>query len=166
MRGMSRRGMTLIEWILLVVAALTALALAVPAWVRAGRHEDLVGCRSRLKAMYEASRAPTLPKALGSAYWTRLTAAQPPLVAADVLRCPLVPAGIQRPCDYLGPKKDPATLDGAEPIGCDIEDNHGERGKMGGTVLYNSGEVRSLHPVEATSSQDPWIEAARNKCGP
>ncbi len=168
MPGMSRRGITLIEWILLVVVALTALALAVPAYVQAGRHEDLVGCRAHLKAMYEASASPTLPKPppLGGAYWTRLASAQPPLIAPGVLRCPLVPAAITRPTDYLGPRKDPALLLATDPIGCDIEDNHGEKGKMGGTVLYKSGDVKSLHPREAGTSLDPWIEAARNKCGP
>ena len=165
MRGM--RGLTLVEWMLLGVAALTALALAVPAYVRAGRHEGLVGCRAHLKAMYDASQSPALPKdpkALGVAYWTRLTAAG--LLAPDLLRCPMAQAGIQRPSDYLGPRKDPATLEGSEPIGCDIEDNHGDKGRMGGTVLYKSGTVKSLHPIEASSSQDPWLEATRNKCGP
>ena len=169
MPGMSRRGITLIEWILIVVAGVTLLALAVPAWMRAGRHELLVGCRAHLKEMYQASLSSTLPKAppaLGIAYWTRLAATQPPLLAPDVLRCPMVPAGIQRPCDYLGPRKDPATLEASEPIGCDIEDNHGEKSKMGGTVLYKSGDVKSLHLLDPSAAQDPWLEAARNKCGP
>ena len=168
MRGMSRRGITLVEWILLVVAALTLLALAVPAYVKAGRHEGLVGCRAHLREMHRASLSPTLPKGsppLGIAYWTRLTATQPPLIAPDILRCPMAPSGIQRPSDYLGPRKDPALVEGTEPIGCDVEDNHGEKGRMGGTVLYKSGEVKSLHPLES-GDLDPWREAARNKCGP
>ena len=169
MRAMSRRGVTLIEWILLLVAAITLLALAVPAWVRAGRHERLVGCQAHLKALYAASTSPTLPKeprALGFAYWTRLAATTPPLVSADTLRCPMVPVAINRATDYLGPKEDPATLNAKEPIGCDIEENHGDHGKLGGMVLYKSGEVLPLHPLEPGAVQDPWREATRNKCGP
>jgi hypothetical protein len=170
MRRMKRDGgITLIGWILMIAVALTLMALAVPAYVRAGRHDALVGCRGHLKSMFEASMSPTLakePPALGSAYWTRLAAAQPPLVSPETPRCPMVPPEIRRPTDYLGPVKDPATLDGAEPIGCDMEENHGEHGKMGGTVLYKSGEIRTLHPRETGAPQDPWREALRNKCAP
>ena len=151
------------------MAAVTLLAMAVPAWMRAGRHERLVGCRAHLKALYDASTSPTLakdPTKLGFAYWTRLAATTPPLISGDALRCPMVPRGIQRPADYLGPKADPAALDAEEPIGCDIEDNHGHHGTMGGTVLYKSGAVKSLHPLEPGAIQDPWRDAARNKCGP
>jgi hypothetical protein len=170
MRRMRRDGgITLIGWILMIVAALTLMALAVPAYVRAGRHDALVGCRGHLKAMFDASLSPTLgkePPALRSAYWTRLAATQPPLVSAETLRCPMVSPEIQRPTDYLGPVKNPASLAGEEPIGCDMEENHGEHGKMGGTVLYKSGLIRSVHPVQVVSDQDPWREAARNKCAP
>ena len=95
MRSMSRRGVTLIEWIVLLVAAFTLLALAVPAWVQSRRHADVAGCQGHLKALHAASlSAPKDPKVLGMAYWTRLP------VAADVLRCPMAAAS-KRACDYL-----------------------------------------------------------------
>lgn len=168
-RMAANRGITLVEWILIVVAGVTLLALAVPAWVRAGRHERLVGCQAHLKELYQASTSPALPKdpkVVGFAYWTRLAATTPPLVSAETLRCPMVPAGIQRPTDYLGPKADPATLAVEEPLGCDIEENHGNHGRMGGMVLYKSGVVKALHPLEPGALQDPWRDATRNKCGP
>ncbi|HEX7899390.1 MAG TPA: hypothetical protein VF950_16610 [Planctomycetota bacterium] len=156
---MSRRGVTLIEWILLVVAGITLLALAVPAWVQSRRHADLAGCQGHLKALHAASlSAPKDPKALGIAYWTRLP------VAPDLLRCPMAADG-KRACDYLGPRSDPSLAAPTDPIGCDIESNHDEKGKMGGNVLYKSGEVRALHPQDNVDL-DPWREAARNKCRP
>lgn len=153
-----KRGLSLVEWILLSVAALTLLALAVPAYARGRRHDLLVGCRDNLKLLYQAqAAAPKDPKALGMAYWTRLG------VSPSTLRCPMT-KGLNRTCDYLGPRAEP--VDPADPLGCDVEDNHGEHGAMGGNVLYANGEVKTLHPREPGAQGDPWREAVRQKCGP
>lgn len=162
-----RRGLALIEWMLLAVAALMLLALLIPVYARSGRHAQLAACQGRLKDLHRAqAAAPPAPDARGFAYWTRLTKAQPPLVAAGTLRCPFVPEAIQRDCDYFGPKSDAAGLDPSAPLACDIPENHEPRGRMGGNVLYKSGEVRALHPREGGDVEDPWREAAFHKCGP
>ena len=155
------RNLTLVEWILLGVIALTGMALALPARARARRHADVVECRENLRAMFKAAQeAPPAPEALGSAYWRRLKL--PP----KTLRCPMVPEGIARDCDYLGPSSDPAGLGPDVPIGCDIPENHQTERPMGGNVLYKSGEVKTLHPVEGGGWVDPWREASREKCRP
>lgn len=154
------RGLTLVDWILLIAAALTLAALALPTWARAGRHEQLTLCRDNLKALHRAEAgAPKDPAALGMRFWTRLG-------LPEKLRCPFVPREIARPTDYLGPSQDPAGLEPDDPLGCDMPENHGEHGKMGGNVLYKSGEVRTLHPRPEGVVDDPWREISRKKCRP
>lgn len=155
------RNLTLVEWILLLVLALTGLLLALPAKARANRYDEIVGCRDNLKALFQAAQAaPPAPEALGSKYWTRLN------LPAGRLRCPLAAKGLKRDCDYLGPASDPAGLAPDAPIGCDYAENHGEKGMMGGNVLYKSGEVKTLHPIEVSTWADPWREAINQKCRP
>lgn len=155
------RNLTLVEWILLVVLALTGLTIALPAMARANRYDKLAGCRDRLKTMFQASQAaPPAPDALGSAYWTRLN------LPAGTLRCPFIPEEHPRTCDYLGPSSDPVALGPQAPLGCDFADNHGEHGREGGNVLYKSGEVKTLFPIEAGNWVDPWREATHHKCRP
>jgi hypothetical protein len=155
------RPLSLVEWILLGMIGVTLLALAVPTWAKSRRHDEVERCRGNLRSMHAAAvGAPKDPKALGFAYWTRLN------LPAGTLRCPMVPEGITRPCDYLGPKTDAAGLDPKDPLGCDIPENHGEHGKMGGNVLYKNGEIRTLHPRLGGDPDDPWRDAAGHKCGP
>lgn len=143
------------------MAGLTLLALLIPAYVRSGRHAKLVHCQENLRQLHRAQQgAKKDPAKLGMSYWTQLG------VGPEILRCPFVSGQVARPCDYLGPRSDPAGLDAGDAIGCDIPENHDERGRMGGNVLYKSGEVRALHPREGGGADDPWREAAQRKCGP
>ncbi len=160
------RGVTLVEILVAAMAAITLLALLIPAYQRSGRHARVVECRGHLQALFKASlTAPPGPAPLGSPYWMRLSKTVPPLVEAATLRCPLaMEEGVSGDCDYLGPAKDPAGLAATEPIGCDAADNHGRHGREGGNVLWKSGEVRPLHPLEPGAMADPWREAWQQKC--
>src|SRR5204863_396218 len=135
-------GITLVE----VTAAITLVgiivALLVPAIAHSSRIDNVLVCRGHLKTLYEAQlKAPTAgPKEFGRAYWMRLAQSTPPRVTADVLRCPLVEAPDAPPCHYYGPVEDPSKRADKDPIGCDMEHNHGEDGKKGGNVLLKSGE--------------------------
>lgn len=154
--------LTLAGWLVLALTALVLLSLAVPAMARSGRHAQLVECRGNLATLFKAQADPAAAMEkvpLGSAYWVRLA----PRVAPGALRCPLVPKGIGRPTDYLGPKDDLSTAKPDDPLGCDDEPNHDPRGRMGGSVLYRTGEVKTLHPTDSETT-DPWRYAAKTKC--
>jgi hypothetical protein len=153
-------GITLVE----VTAALTlvavVVALIIPAVSRGSRIEKVIACQGHLRTMFQAQlQAPVHgPNQLGSAYWTRLAEAKPPLLAPEVLHCPVVEKSA--PCDYLGPSFDPATLKDKDQLGCDSGFNHSDDGKQGGNVLLKSGEVLTDHTAI-------WAGAARQgKCRP
>jgi hypothetical protein len=131
------RGLTLVEWLVGIVAVLMVAGLLIPAGIRAARQEKVLACKSHLRGLYQASAAAAKESVpLGKAYWIRLN-------SPGLLRCPLVANSAAARCDYLGPSADPAGLDAKVPIGCDEPDNHGEGGREGGNVLMKSGEVHT-----------------------
>jgi hypothetical protein len=155
-----KAGVTLVE----VTAGVTLLgivvALVIPAITRSSRFQKVLECRGHLRDMHQAQAklpAPG-PKELGGAYWTRLASANPPLVSADKLRCPLYSAATSSGCDYLGPAEDPAKIGEKDPIGADAAHNHSDDGKEGGNVLLKSGEV-------VTDRTGIWGSAGR-RCRP
>jgi hypothetical protein len=155
-------GITLVE----VAAAITILgivvALLVPAWHHGSRLDQVLACQGNLRALHQAQSKAPPPGArdLGSAYWVRLTKTSPPLVAAEALRCPLLRLPQAPECHYFGPPSDPAKVDGADPIGCDLPINHSDDGAQGGNILLKSGEVLTDHI-------GVWLGATRGgKCRP
>lgn len=140
-------GITIVE----VTAAITivgiVIALLIPAWSRSARFDKVLGCQGHLRALYQAKgkAAPPGPDDFGGAYWVRLTKTSPPLVAADVLRCPLLELPDAPACQYLGPAADPSKFDPKDPLGSDLERNHSSDGKQGGNVLLINGEVVTDH---------------------
>jgi len=155
-------GFTLVEATAAITVVAIVLALLIPAIARSSRVEDILTCRSHLKALYDAQlQAPAPgPKEFGSAYWIRLAQSTPPRVSADALRCPLADGHDEHPCDYLGPAEDLSKRDAKDPIGSDLDHNHSEDGKKGGNVLLKSGEVRTDHT-------GIWNTATRSgKCRP
>lgn len=156
------RGVTIVE----ILAGLTILGIVVslltPALLRGSRHEKILACGGHLKTLHQASASapPAGPRDIGRVYWIRLARTNPPLVAAEVLRCPFVEAPEAPACQYFGPGNDLAKLEAKDPIGCDMELSHSEDGKEGGNVLLKSGEV-------VTDHTGVWGSATRGgKCRP
>ena len=149
-----------------IVAGITILgivtSLLVPAFLHGSRHNKILACEAHLQTLHRAQAAAPAagPLDIGRAYWTRLTKSTPPLVTAEVLRCPFVEAPDAPACQYFGPAGAVSKLDPKDPIGCDMELNHSEDGKQGGNVLLKSGEV-------VTDHTGVWGSAARaGKCRP
>jgi hypothetical protein len=140
-------GITLVEATAAITLVGIVLALLVPAFSHSSRIDDVMTCRAHLKTLYDAQvKAPAPgPKEFGRAYWLRLAQSSPPLVTADALRCPFVVAPDAPPCHYYGPAEEVSKRADKDPIGCDMEHNHGEDGKKGGNILLKSGEVKTDH---------------------
>jgi len=155
-------GITLVEVTAAVTIVGIVVALLVPAMARSSRINDVIACRGHLKTLYEAqAKAPAPgPKEFGRAYWERLAAANPPLVSAETLKCPLVDAPDAPACQYYGPAEEITKRVDKDPIGCDLDYNHSEDGKQGGNVLLKSGAVVTDHTGD-------WSTARRSgKCRP
>jgi hypothetical protein len=156
------QGITLVGVVAVITILAVVTSLLVPAMLRGSRHQKILACEAHLLALHRAQAAapPAGPKEFGRVFWTRLTRTTPPLVAADVLRCPFVEAPDAPACQYFGPGGDVAKLEAKEPIGCDLELSHSEDGKEGGNVLLKSGEV-------VTDHTGIWGSAVRSgKCRP
>jgi prepilin-type N-terminal cleavage/methylation domain-containing protein len=165
----TNRGLTLVEILVVLVVLGVAATMILPALGRAGRHGRVEACAAHLRQLHQAAEAyrakcPQAPEAPGKAYWVRLTKTDPPLVAADALRCPVRETSDAPPgpaeCQYLGPAGNPAQLGDADPLGCDDYLNHHPQGKEGGNVLRKDGTV-------VTDLKGIWIDATRmGKCRP
>ena len=136
-------GITLVEIMAAATILAIVLALFIPVQARAARHEKLKTCQAHLHALYQGhSAAPqTKDQDFGRAYWVRLVKANPPLVSAENLRCPLVDESDAPYCQYLGPAENLSKFDAKDPIGSDMEQNHSHDRRQGGNILLKSGEV-------------------------
>jgi hypothetical protein len=158
-RPSRKLGITLAEVLVGAVAVVLLLAILLPVWVRAARYDGLKACIGNLQALHRAQSGLASPEAhpLGSAYWTRLLDAKPPLVAPSALLCPLAAPVAGRICEYRGPARPVGPLDAAAVIGCDDEHNHGEHGQKGGNILRKSGVV-------VTDQGGVWRDALQLHC--
>src|SRR6516164_5120894 len=125
---MSRRdaGITLVEILAAVTVVAVVLAVLIPVQARAARYQNLKLCQDHLHTLYDAQAKapPSKVQETGRAYWVGLTKTTPPLVSADVLKCPFVDEPDAPFCQYLGPEGEIAKLKPKDPIGCDMEQNH------------------------------------------
>ena len=157
MRGTS--GLTLAGILVLLTLAALLVGLLLPLRAYSERHDQLMICRAHLQALHRAQadpRAATDAPPLGAVYWLRLAAPPLSLVDSAVLRCPL--ATSERPCDYRGPARAPASLEPRDAIGSDDTLNHDPHGRMGGNVLRKSGEV-----LTAPADGDFWQTTVRQE---
>ncbi len=140
------RGWTLIEVLVGAVFVILIVALIVPAAARVSRQEKVEACAANLKTLNGArlsfySKSGSAPE-LGRAYWENLAKTTPPLVEPRTLRCPLMDLEGAPAVHYMGPAADPRSVAAGDPIGCDVEMNHGLHGRHeGGNILLNSGAV-------------------------
>ena len=159
-----RRGMTLIEAIV-VVAAVCILAAIVLSSTRLidGHDHRISMCVNNLSQLhkmmqiYRANHRDRFPDARGSAFWLALRKTDPPLIdesMIDIYSCP-VKAEDPGPSatDYLGPGGPAGRLLPGDPLGADAPGNHDE--KEGINVLRMAGDVRRIHrddPLWAASN--------------
>ena len=157
-------GFTLAEVLVGIVLVILLIALITPAMARVSRQEKVEACAAHLKALHAAqhsfySKAATAPE-LGKAYWENLAKASPPVVEARTLRCPLMDLEGAPAVQYLGPAADPRSVAPADPIGCDLNVNHGRHGHEGGNILLNSGAVVNDNAYE----KGLWGTALSKSC--
>jgi type II secretory pathway pseudopilin PulG len=164
-----RSGITLVEWMVILVMLGMVASLLVPGFVRMARQRKVEQCVSHLRALHGAqltleSQAPATPAARGKGYWTRLTQTAPPLVTPDVLTCPLVDPRGTGECHYLGPSGDVSKMEARDPLGCDQDTNHSENGREGGNILLKSGAIINDNTL---SPEALWASAVKmGKCVP
>ena len=138
-------GFTLAEVLVGVVFVVLLVALLTPALARVSRQHKVEECAAHLKALHAAQRSfyskATAAPELGKAYWENLAKASPPAIEARTLLCPLMELEGAPAVQYMGPAADPRSVAGADPIGCDLDVNHGHHGHEGGNILLSSGDV-------------------------
>ncbi len=141
------------ELLVLLGVLAVAVAMAVPAFSRASRHEKVQLCAGNLKGLHSAWSS--LPKPVaerGRGFWAAVAKAAPTLVTPRTLQCPFTEHVNPPPVQYLGPSTDPATMGGDGLLGCDEYLNHHPRGREGGNILRKSGRV-------VTDAGDLWRKA-------
>lgn len=164
---MNRRGLTCLE-IIVVVAVLAVLAgLLLPTGTNSIRNAKTTQCCNHLAQLWKmqynysaqfGGKQKRMPAETGDAFW--LTLSRPPTVLIDstlmeIYSCPL--EGAEDGCDYRGPAEDVNQYGDRDPVGADVDGNHGE---SGGNVLRKSGDVVTVGP------EDPlWALAARRTNG-
>lgn len=141
------QGITLVEITAAVTVVLILVALLVPVAVKSARYKTVMECQDHLKTMHRAQAAAPASKVqeIGRAYWVRLVKLDPPLLQADVLKCPFVDVPDAPFCQYYGPGGEVGKLEAKDPIGCDMDFNHSDNRRQGGNVLLKSGEVVTDH---------------------
>ena len=144
----------------LAAGVLAAALLAAPVAALAGRSQDAAketACLSNLRTLWISchnyaaqygGREKSMPADAGADFWLRLKRTPKPVVLdTKVFFCPL--SGHDEKSDatsYRGPKTAVATYGDEDPVGADLEGNHGpDRGgsviqKHGAVVLYGPGE--------------------------
>ena len=165
-------SLPLVGFVAIVMIGILA-ALLLPAYSTAIRHGKLASDVSNLKQLWtmQANYMATfgaqgggklMPPDTGSEFWTRLTKTSPPLIdpsLGDIYDCPLSPApGSVDHGEYRGPASDVNTYGDADPVGADIDGNHGPG--QGGIVLRKSGDAMNY------PATDPLWQAAAERTAP
>jgi general secretion pathway protein G len=155
-----------IDVIALALVALVAGSAAVTASPLLQDRKRVVTCANNLKQLWTmqanymaqfGGRAKLMPPDTGEAFWLKLSKTTPPLIddsITDIYQCPVENVKDEG-CDYRGPVEDVNTYMDGDPVGADVDGNHGE-GK-GGNVIRKSGDCM---PYAAT---DPMWKAAETR---
>lgn len=149
-------------------------ALGTPLVVALHHSQDrnrVVMCANNLSQLWKmqniymsqfGGRMKLMPTETGTGFWLKLTKTTPPLIDkdfAELLQCPVQnkDEGFGS-CDYRGPAENVAKSAFGDPVGADIETNHGA-GK-GGNVLTKAGDVTTV-----SATEDLWKLASQKTTG-
>ncbi len=165
----SAGGFTLVELLVVIVIIAILMGLLIPAIIHVIRLAKITACANNLSQLYKMSQVyaaghrGAVPKALGSEFWLSFQKTTPPLIApsqVEVCFCPVKgEMGDVGATDYRGPAVLWSKLEGGDPVGADVEGNHGP--EYGGNVLRKDGSV-----TEAELNDVLWSETARTKLAP
>ncbi len=147
-----------VDVVALTLVALAAGSVAVTASPMLQDQKRVVRCANNLRQLWTmqanymaqfGGRAKLMPSDTGEAFWLKLSKTAPPLIdesIADIYQCPVENAKDEG-CDYRGPVEDVNTYEDGDPVGADVDGNHGE-GK-GGNVIRKAGDCMSYAPTDA-----------------
>jgi len=153
-----------IDLVALTVAALVTGSVAVSGYTHTQDRKRVAECANNLKQLWTmqanymaqfGGRAKLMPPDTGDDFWLKLSKTTPPLIdpsLADIYQCPVENAKDEG-CDYRGPVEDVNTYGDADPVGADVDGNHGE-GK-GGNVIRKAGDCMTYAPTD-----EMWKAAA------
>ena len=148
-----RRGITLLEILVVIVVIGILIALLLPSINGTHRIHGITSCSNNLSQMWKmmniyrsqfGGRKKSMPTAVGRAFWRSLEKTVPPLIdvtSSEVFLCPVKGDGMIGDLEYWGPGKPISLLGDMEPVGCDAmgaTPNHQEEGC---NLLRKSGDV-------------------------
>ena len=157
-----KAGFTLVELLVVIVIIAILAALLLPAIQNALIAAKIANCASNQKQLYSAGQLYATthkgqwPSERGAALWLKFQSMQPPMVEEEhkeLFFCPVkAEIGDLGQTDFRGPGTNVNHARASDPIGADIEGNHGARPH---NVLRRAGDVQT---VDLT---DPiWTAAA------
>jgi hypothetical protein len=144
-------------------------ALLVPAWIRSHRIARVTSFTSNLCILWKIQNnyavqfggpAKRLPEETGDEFWRKLSSPRTLLIdpsLADVYQCPLEGTP-EEGCDYRGPTWDVNDYGDGDPVGADVEGNHGD--DEGGNVVRKSGDVMTVG-----TRDELWARSAERLSG-
>lgn len=164
---MNRRGLSLLELIVVIVIIGVLAALLLPTGHRSVHNAKVTRCSNNLSMLWKMQHNYVasfghhsgMPRETGEDFWLKLS--RPPTVLIgeslmEIYECPL--EGSSDGCDYRGPSGNVNTYEDRDPVGADVDGNHGAG--SGGNVLLRAGDVQTVGPSDAL-----WVIADKKTTG-
>ncbi len=149
-----RRGLTLIELLILIVAIGVLACILIPVEGYSVREHRIIRCASNQRQLYQMLQVykirhkGSFPEAKGSAFWLALQKTSPPLIEADLAEIYFCPVKGENPrpgnTDFRGPSNPMSQHRDADPVCADIVGNHDE--ENGINVVSLAGDVQRVYP--------------------
>jgi hypothetical protein len=155
--------------ITLLVTALLLGAPAVAMTLRAQDTERTATCANNLAQLWKSAYIYTvrfggshrlMPTETGDAFWLKLSSPETPVIHGELIeiyQCPVENVD-DKGCDYRGPASNVNRYKDGDPVGADVDGNHGIG--RGGNVLRKSGDVQTVSANDAL-----WKAAAKKTSG-
>ena len=144
---MNRKGLTLLEILLVVIVIGVLAALLLPS--QGGTHcGKLLSCGHNMAQLYKVAMVSPNQDALMREGWVFLTRLKPPIIdseAREILACPLRGVGLgPDECDYRSPRIPISKLGPSDPVAADKPGNHGDGQTI--NVLLKDGRILEAEP--------------------